>query len=485
MSPNLRLPENAYSEGTEVTPVTKASYVGKVTKVAKFGKKVKYQIEWFGSDIHGVEWYDQSSIRKLDKRKSLLDKKLKYDHNVPEEVKCEERKKAKKYLRMMPCYYPEEDVDIALEEVGYPYGLQTVMGRLLKRVGEVETDFGRSEQLIPVKFTSPTYPTEMLNGKEGDKLIGKKIRKMFAEGEFNGRITSRSADFYHVEYDDGDAEDFEGYEVVRYIWPRPPLPPCLGRRFGMLELFAGTCVVSGAFYHEEWNTANHDLDPKSNATIKSDILSLDPETLPFVPDFIWASPPCETYSLLSGGYHRSVGDNELDRSETARLHNLIFMKMVQILAWAKQKHPHLIICIENPVGKIKHMPLMKEFIRHFQLHDVTVNYCTFERDERKPTQLWSNYKNLCDHFEEYKCGPGRCGVMGYHQGIRSNTAHTNFSSIPEPLAKECAKVVNSKMVLDGVHRISAAKPAWPKDGGRMSILDSFMGILEYHQKMKL
>lgn len=466
MSPAERLSSAPFSEGTEVTTVTKASYVGKVTKVSKFGKKVKYQIDWFGQDkLQGTTtWYDHFSVRRLEKRKSNLNKKLKpvWDH-VPDDVKLDALNEAKKYLKMMPCVYPQEDVDVAMEEVGYPYGLQTVMGRLLKRVGDVETKFGKSETLIPVKFTSPQFPSTKLDGKSGDKLVGKTVRKSFVGKDFDGEVVCRKGDFYHVEYDDGDAEDLEGFEVVRYLYPRPKLPPCLGRRYAMLELFAGTCVTSGAFYHQEWDTVSHDIDPTSNATIKSDILNLDPEELPFVPDFIWASPPCETYSLLAGGYHRSVGDNELDRSPVARLHNLIFMKMVQIMTWVKEKHPHVIICIENPVGKIRHMPLMKEFVRHFGLHAVTVNYCCFERDERKPTQLWSNYKNLVDHFEDYKCSPERCCVLGNHQGIRSNTAHTNFSSIPEPLSKECAKVVNSKFVLDRVHRLSAAKPARPQE----------------------
>jgi len=453
MSPAERVSGTAFKEGTEVTTLTKASNFGKVTNVIKVGKKIKYQIDWSGQrhETNGTIWYDHFSIRRLDKHKSKIYKKIKavWD-DVSEDIKLEAFNEAKEYLMMMPCEYPIDDVHGALEEVGYPYGLQTVMKTLLKPLTmHVETDFGKSEELMLVKHTTPTYPTEIYNGRSesGDKLVGEKIRKTFEGQVYEGEVMKSDSDFYRVEYDDGDKEDMEGFEIIRYLWPRPKLPPCLGRSFGMLELFAGSCVMSGAFYHQEWATASHDIDPNSNASIKSDILSLDPEQLPFVPDCIWASsPPC----------HRSISDNELDRSPVARLHNLIFMKMIQIMAWAKQKHPHLIICIETPVGKMKDMPLMKEFIRHFQLYNVIVDHRMFGRDEKKHTQLWSNCKNLCDHFRDYY----NCSHLnGNHHTIRSNTVH---SSIPEPLAKECARVVNSRLVLDRVHRISAAKPARPQ-----------------------
>ena len=129
----------------------------------------------------------------------------------------------------------------------------------------------------------------------------------------------------------------------------------------------------------------------------------------------------ETYSLLAGGIHRCLQDNELERSPKARQHNYIFMKMVQIMTWAKIRYPHLIVVIENPVGKLIHMPLMKEFVRHFDLQPVNVHYCTFGRDERKATVLWTNYPNLKDHLEDFKCGIHRCSVGMKHMGVRTNT----------------------------------------------------------------
>ena len=186
---------------------------------------------------------------------------------------------------------------------------------------------------------------------------------------------------------------------------------------------------------------------------------MEPEVdLVRVPDFIWASPPCETYSNLSGGTHRVIRDNDLDKSPDARKHNYIFMKMVQIMVWAKIRHPHLIVVIENPLGKLPHMPLMKEFERHFDIRPVQVHYCTFGRDERKATLLWTNYPHLKNHLEDFKCGIHRCCNGGKHLGVRSNTKDFDFSSIPEPLAREVARMVDAKFTLDRVHRLEAASP---------------------------
>jgi site-specific DNA-cytosine methylase len=66
---------------------------------------------------------------------------------------------------------------------------------------------------------------------------------------------------------------------------------------------AGWGIVTQEFCERKWRVASIDCAEWSNATIRKDILSFKPEEdLQFVPDFIWASPPCETYSNLAGTY---------------------------------------------------------------------------------------------------------------------------------------------------------------------------------------
>ncbi len=65
----------------------------------------------------------------------------------------------------------------------------------------------------------------------------------------------------------------------------------------LLELFSGTGSVGRAFRAIGWETTSVDMDPKSGATIITDIGSWDYKA--FAPgyfDCVWASPPCTHYS---------------------------------------------------------------------------------------------------------------------------------------------------------------------------------------------
>ena len=110
--------------------------------------------------------------------------------------------------------------------------------------------------------------------------------------------------------------------------------------------------MSEQFRERGYIVASVDNAPDSNATIKMNILDLDPQKLSFVPDFIWASLPCETFSRMSGSHHRSEVNDRTRVSKKAMEHNDLFLKMVGIMEWAKSLHPHLIVVIENPVGKL-------------------------------------------------------------------------------------------------------------------------------------
>ena len=77
----------------------------------------------------------------------------------------------------------------------------------------------------------------------------------------------------------------------------------------VLELFAGTRSISKAFearghetYSVEWSKdfENIDLYADVGNLTKDDIINL----CHGVPDVIWASPDCSTYSVAAIGHHR-------------------------------------------------------------------------------------------------------------------------------------------------------------------------------------
>ena len=130
------------------------------------------------------------------------------------------------------------------------------------------------------------------------------------------------------------------------------------------------------------------------------------------------------------------------------------------MEWAKKKHPHLIVIIENPVGSLQKMPLMDEFCEKFHLHAVEVHYCAFGRDEKKPTNLWSNDVGLTNTLGVFKCGQRTCKYYqdGHPMSVRNHGNTYDFSAIPQPLAEEVAAYVDGKFVVDRIRRQKAVSP---------------------------
>lgn len=194
-----------------------------------------------------------------------------------------------------------------------------------------------------------------------------------------------------------------------------------------------------------------------------DLNDVDMKNLPFVPDFIWASPPCQTYSRLAGGLHRNPKQGDLEKSVLARNHNHLFLKMTAIIQWAKRLHPHLIVIIENPVGALQQMPLMQDFEKTFNLKRSTVNYCAFGRDELKPTHLWTNDCELSRRLNEFTCQKMCPHGRGNHPGGVQSSASLDHSAIPEQLAEEVVDYVHAKLYFADIRRTPAALPT--ENGG--------------------
>ena len=158
----------------------------------------------------------------------------------------------------------------------------------------------------------------------------------------------------------------------------------------VLDLFAGTKSVQRALDKLRLNYEYISLDnnPKFDTTYQVDILEFDYRSLEIVPDIIWASIPCLTWSKASNAY-RLLPDL-IPKNKIAEEANEQVYKTLEIIQYFLQRNPKLIFFIENPKGRLRHFPIMKS------LHRYTIDYCQYNETEcegkkiKKPTDIWSN-----------------------------------------------------------------------------------------------
>ena len=160
----------------------------------------------------------------------------------------------------------------------------------------------------------------------------------------------------------------------------------------LVELFAGTRSVGRAAEERGWEVWSTDLYPFEGLHAQADILDLDPATVPWTPDAIWASPPCTYFSVASIGHHWSpnVPTDEYPTPHTPKTKEaLLGVRIVEatlaFIAYWQLRNPDLVWYMENPCGKLRKLPVVANLPRR-----VGVTYCAYGDTRRKPTDLWTN-----------------------------------------------------------------------------------------------
>ena len=159
----------------------------------------------------------------------------------------------------------------------------------------------------------------------------------------------------------------------------------------ILELFAGTRSISKAIerrghktFSVEWNKdfENIDLYEDINNVSAKDIIKL----CGGVPDVIWASPDCTTYSIAGISHHRKKNNEtgNLDAiSDYAKFCDKTNKHVIDLIEELKPK----VYFIENPRGGLRKMNFMQDLPRY------TVTYCQYGDTRMKPTDIWTNHPN--------------------------------------------------------------------------------------------
>lgn len=158
----------------------------------------------------------------------------------------------------------------------------------------------------------------------------------------------------------------------------------------MLELFKGTGSVGKVAKKMGYKIVSLDFDPIFTPDIETDILDWNYQKFynetKFLPDFIWGSPPCNTFSQLE---HFRGAERDLEtakpKTERAKEGTAILYRTLDIISFFQKLNPNLKFVIENPRG------MMRNDLRIRRLLRQTTKYCLYGDNKSKPTDFFSNY----------------------------------------------------------------------------------------------
>lgn len=205
----------------------------------------------------------------------------------------------------------------------------------------------------------------------------------------------------------------------------------------VLELFAGTRSIGKAFERKghktfsiEWNKdfENITLYEDINNITAKDIIKL----CGGVPDVIWASPDCTTYSIAAISHHRKYENGVLlPKSEYAKFCDKTNKHVLDLIQELKPKY----YFIENPRGCLRKMDFMKGLYRY------TVTYCQYGDKRMKPTDIWTNipdpqFKPVCKNGDSCHEKAPRGSKTGT-QGLKGSKER---SVIPQLLCDHIVKI---------------------------------------------
>jgi len=150
------------------------------------------------------------------------------------------------------------------------------------------------------------------------------------------------------------------------------------------DFFSGTGSATKAFEEAGHAIIKVELDEYFDAD-ERDILQLTAQSLIDKyghPDFIWASPPCTTFSVASIRHYWTYENGKAKPKNDKTLHGIAIV--AHTLKLIRELNPALGWLMENPRGMLRKQDVVKGINRR------TVTYCQYGDFRMKPTDLWGD-----------------------------------------------------------------------------------------------
>jgi site-specific DNA-cytosine methylase len=203
------------------------------------------------------------------------------------------------------------------------------------------------------------------------------------------------------------------------------------------DFFAGTGSATKPFEDKGHKVIKVELDESFEAD-ERDILKLTADDLISKygrPDFIWASPPCQKFSVASLWKYWAKGPNGSIPKHPAVYEAIDLIKHTLSLIEALQ--PTKGWLLENPRGMLRKQDFMMAYERR------TVTYCQYGDSRMKPTDIWGIVNGW---NPRPMCAPGlpchESSPAGTNAGGTGKLKNAKLRSmIPYELGKEIMNVL--------------------------------------------